>query len=45
MVCPNCNEETTFELVNTVGDHNDGLVYCNECGKLIASFNYVAPYV
>ena len=45
MKCPNCKEDADFDLVNTVGDNNDGIVYCNECGKLIATFNLVAPYV
>ena len=45
MKCPNCNVETDYILSNTAGDYSDGVVHCGECGKLIATFNYVAPYV
>ena len=45
MKCPNCNSETDYILSCTAGDHFDGVVHCGECGKLIATFNFVVPYV
>lgn len=41
MKCPNCGNETTYDLVCTGGDNYDGVVYCDECGKLIATFSLV----
>lgn len=39
MNCPNCREDSDYNLVRVENDNFDGYVECNSCGKNIATFN------
>lgn len=41
MKCPNCDKDTTYSLVETADDYQDGYVECDYCGKTIATFTLV----
>ena len=42
MECPVCHcMEDSYSLSETSDDYQDGYVYCNNCGKHIATFNMI----
>lgn len=42
MICPLCNcKDDSYSLSETSDDYQDGYVYCNGCGSMIATFNMI----